>query len=133
MSGRKQKTERKKTKKTKKVERTESQVCFEDALLAFLRNVGQRVGKFKSRGGAQTLGPVAMSVCATEALDLGRSAENPQEYLSAAAYALATAMQQGRAWALPLKPAPEQSPESSEKPSEAPESKGKEKSRGKGE
>lgn len=115
MSGRKQKTER---KKTKKPEQTEPQVFFEDALLAFLRNVGQRVGKFKSRGGAHTLGPVAMSVCATEALDLGRSAEDPQEYLSAAAYALAAAMQQGRAWALPLKPAPEQPPESTEKPPE---------------
>ncbi|KKK47753.1 hypothetical protein LCGC14_3151970, partial [marine sediment metagenome] len=72
-------------------------------------------------------------VCATEELDLARNSGDVRKYLSAAAYALAAAMQQGRAWALPLKPAPEQSPESSEKPSEAPESKGKEKSRGKGE
>ena len=121
MSGRKAKTERKKAARKKK----EPQVFFEDALLAFLRNVGQAVGGIKARGGAQTLGPVAMSVCATEALDLARNNENIREYLSATAYALAAAMQQGGAWGLPLKPASEQPPESPEKPSEPPEEAGK--------
>ncbi len=110
MSGRKQKTER---KKTKKVEKTEPQVFFEDVLLAFLRKVGQVAGGIKNRGGAQSLGPVATSICATEALDLARNSKNPQEYISAAAYALVAAMQQAGAWNLPPKPAAEQ-PEPSE-------------------
>ena len=47
---------------------------------------------------------MATSICATEALDLGRSNGKPQEYLSATAYALAAAMQQGGAWNYPPKP-----------------------------
>lgn len=113
MSGRKQKTERKKTKKA------EPQVFFEDALLAFLREVGKGVGKDKERGGgAQNLGPEAVSVCATEALDLARRGTGVQGYISAAVYSLVAAMMQGGLWGLPLRPVPEQPPEPQEKPSE---------------
>ncbi len=127
MSGRRAKTERKKAAakggrpmKVVEVPVEEPQVFFEDVLLAFLRDIGQRVGQVKSRGGAQMLGPVATSICATEALDLGRSTGRPQEYLSAAAYALVAAMQRGKAWNVPPKPAPapEQTPESPETPPE---------------
>ncbi len=122
MSGRKQKTERKKTKK-----KEEPQVFFEDVLLAFLRNVGQVIGGMKNRGGAQTLGHIATSICATEALDVARSSKDGRQglqgHISAAAYAVVAAMQQGGAWNLPLKPAPapEQPPESEEPPPEPPE------------
>ena len=119
MSGRRAKTERKKDKRAKE---GQPQVFFEDALLAFLRNVGQTVGSIKSRGGgAQSLGPDALFACATEALDLARKATGAQGYLLAAAYALTAAMQQAGAWNLPPKPASEQAPESPEKPSEPPE------------
>ena len=118
MSGRRAKTERKKAAAKEET----PQVFFEDALLAFLREVGKQIGQLKNRGGAQTLGPVATSICATEALDLGRSKENPGEYLSATAYSLVAAMQQAGAWNLPPKPTPtpEQAPESPETPPEPP-------------
>ena len=126
MSGRRQKTERKKGARPKKVVEvpvTEPQVFFEDVLLAFLRSVGQTVGGIKNRGGAQTLGAVASSICATEALDVARNNANVEGYIAASAHALVAAMQQGGAWNIPLKPAPapEQAPESTEKPSEPPE------------
>ena len=113
MSGRKQKTER---KRTKKGEKEAPQIFFEDALLAFLRNVGQTVGGLKSRGGgAQSLGPDALFACATEALDLARSNTGAQGYLLAAAYSLAAAMQQAGAWNLTPKPASEQPTEGAAK------------------
>jgi len=119
MSGRKQKTER---KKSKKAAAAESQVFFEDALLAFLRQVGKGVGEDRTRGGgAQTLGAAAVSVCATEALDLARREPGVQGYISAAVYSLVAAMLQGGLWGLPPKPATERPPESPEKPSEPPE------------
>ncbi len=122
MSGRTQKTERKKTKKVKGAE-PKREVFFEEVLLAFLRSVGQTVGGIKNRGGAQTLGAVASSICATEALDVARNNANVEGYVAASAHALVAAMQQGGAWNIPLKPAPapEQAPESTEKPSEPPE------------
>ena len=117
MSGRKRKTERKKAKA--KPGKTEPQVFFEDALLAFLREVGKGVGKDKERGGgALSLGSAAVSVCATEALDLARRETGVQGYISAAVYSVVAAMLQGGLWGLPLRPAPEQPPKSPEKPSE---------------
>jgi len=119
MSGRRQKTERKKTKKTEKVEKTEPQVFFEDALLAFLRNVGQAVGGIKNRpDGAQNLGPEAMFVCTTEALGLARNSGDAKGYISASAYALVAAMLQAGAWTLPPRPMPE--PVEEEGPKEPP-------------
>ena len=120
MSGRKQKTERRRGEKAK-AKKEEPQMFFEDVLLAFLRNVGQTLGGIKSRGGAQNLGPEALFVCATEALDLARKSADAKGYLLASAYALAAALQQAGVWNLAPKPAPEQPPESPEAPSEPPE------------
>ena len=130
MSGRKTKATRKEAKVTRKSakRRTEPQAFFEDALLAFLREVGKTVGGIKGRGGAQSLGPDALFVCATEALDLAHTTKGVsgvQGYLLAAAYALAAAMQQARVWNLAPKPASEQPPESPETPSKPPEGKDK--------
>ena len=124
MSGRKQKTERKRTARPKKVVEvpvTEPQVFFEDVLLAFLREVGKAVGEIKGRGGAQRLGPDGMFACAVEALDQAQNSGNPRGHISGAAYALVAAMQQARVWGLPLKPAPEQPPESPQTSPEPPE------------
>ena len=122
MSGRKQKTERKKGRPKKVTEvpvEAPSKVFFEDAVLAFLRSVGQAVGSVKNRpGGAQTLGPDAMYVCAVEALDLARNSRSVPNYISAAAYAVVAAMQAGKAWGIPLRPAPE--PEGGKPGSEQP-------------
>ncbi|KKL10319.1 hypothetical protein LCGC14_2557050 [marine sediment metagenome] len=116
MSGRKQKTERKKTKQEKA---QEPQVFFEDGLLAFLRNVGQAVGGIKNRpDGAQNLGPEAMFVCTTEALGLARNSGDAKGYISASAYALVAAMLQAGAWTLPPRPMPE--PVEEEGPKEPP-------------
>ena len=116
MSGRKQKTER---KKAKDIPEENPQVFFEDAVLAFLRSVGQAVGSVKSRpGGAQSLGLDALYVCAMEALDLACNSRSVPNYISAAAYAVVAAMQAGKAWGLPLRPAPE--PEGGKPASEQP-------------
>jgi hypothetical protein len=124
MSGRKQKTERKKTKIVEVPVEAPPQVFFEEAVIAFLRSVGQAVGSIKNRpAGAQSLGPDGMYACAMEALDLARNSGGVPSYISAAAYAVVAAMQAGGTWGLALKPTAEQpaapqekSPESSKGP-----------------